>query len=88
MTLRSDAAQWLTLREIDQQALRPKGAAFRAFKHLAPQWKENQDYQLLLASEDSVEIAALKKAGRVYPSSRNVLLLSAQTAQRIAETLR
>lgn len=87
MTLRSDT-DWLTLREIDQQARQPKGAAFRAFKQLEPQLKENHDYQLLRTGQDLTHIEELRGAGRIYRSSRNVLLLSAQTARRIAESLR
>ncbi len=79
---------WLTLREIDQHAAQPKGAAFRAFKRLQAQLKENRDYQLLRAEPDAVWIEALRATGRSYRSSRNVLLLSAGTARRIAETLR
>jgi hypothetical protein len=88
MTLQNEDQQWLTLREIDQQAIQPKGAAFRAFKQMEAQLRENQDYLLLRADQDSARIEALRQAGRIYQSSRNVLLLSTMTARRIAEMLR
>lgn len=88
MTHPNETEHWLTLREIDRQARQPKGAAFRAFKRLAPQLQENHDYHLLRTEHDSARIEALRAAGRIYRSSRNVLLLSLQTARRIAEMLR
>lgn len=88
MMLPSDDEPWLTLREIDQQAGQPKGSAFRAFKRLESDMTENRDYQLLSSDRDAARIEALRAASRVYRSSRNVLLLSAETARRLLDSFR
>jgi len=74
---------WLTLREIDQRLGAPKGTAFRAFKRLAPAWREGREFRVLDAARDAAEIEALRAAGRVYASSRAIILLSADAASRI-----
>jgi hypothetical protein len=38
---------WLTLKELDQGAGRPKGSAFRAFKRLEPGWHEGEHFEAL-----------------------------------------
>jgi len=74
---------WITLLELDRRLGRPKGTAFRAFKQRAPQWREGRDFRVLQAPADAVEIAALRAAGRVYASSRTVVLLSDAAARQI-----
>ena len=74
---------WLTLREIDQRRRAPKGTAFRAFKRLEPIWREGREYRVLHAERDAAEIEALRAAGRVYATSRTIILLSADAASRI-----
>ena len=76
---------WLTLLEMDRRLGRPKGTAFRAFKRRAPRWREGEDFRVLQARADAAEIAALRAAGRVYASSRTVILLSDAAARQIAE---
>lgn len=77
---------WQTLRELDEAAGSPKGAAFRAFKALAAQLRDNRDFRLLDAQRDATEIAAL--GSRTYRSSRNVLLISPDTASLLRKKMR
>ena len=75
---------WVTLLELDRRLGRPKGTAFRAFKRHAPQWREDHDFRVLQPGRDGDAIAQLRAAGRVYASSRSVILLSAAAARQIA----
>jgi hypothetical protein len=74
---------WVTLREIDRQAGQAKGTAFRAFKRAAPGWREDADYRALDPQRDHAEIEALRAAGRIYASSRAVVLLSPAAARAV-----
>jgi len=74
---------WLTLREIDHRLGAPKGTAFRAFKRLERNWREGREFRVLQPERDAAEIEALRAAGRVYPSSRTIILLSPEAAGRI-----
>lgn len=74
---------WVTLREIDRQAAQAKGTAFRAFKRAAPGWRENADYRALDPQRDRDEIESLRAAGRIYASSRAVVLLSPEAARAV-----
>ena len=76
-----------SFREIDQELGLPKGSSFRAFKRIEAELAQGRDYVLLLAGEDHATIARLREAGRVYASSRNVVLLSAATRARLLELL-
>ncbi|MDP3858116.1 MAG: hypothetical protein Q8Q73_10210 [Stagnimonas sp.] len=78
---------WLSLRELDARAARPKGEAFRAFRRLEAGWQQGLDYRLLRTDDAgaAAEIADLRAQGRIYPSSVSVLLLSpARSAQLLA----
>lgn len=78
---------WLSLRELDERAARPKGEAFRAFRRLEAGWQQDLDYRLLRVddADAAAEIASLRAAGRIYPSSVSVVLLSpARSAQLLA----
>ena len=81
------ASEWVTLRELDRQAGQPKGAAFRAFKRLAPRWREERDYRVLDAGRDRAEVESLRAAERVYASSRAIILLAPAAARQIADAL-
>lgn len=76
-------ADWLTLRELDQRHGRPKGSAFRAFKAALPGLREGVDFVVLAAADDAARIEPLRRAGRVYPASRNVVLLAPAAAARL-----
>ena len=77
---------WVTLRELDERLRLPKGTAFRAFKRAG--LAEGSDFRVLGAGADATEIARLRAAARIYPSSVNVVLLSARAAERLAAALR
>lgn len=74
---------WVTLRELDCQAAQTKGTAFRAFKRAAPGWREHADYRALDPQRDHDEIESLRAAGRIYASSRAVVLLSPEAARAV-----
>lgn len=75
---------WLTLFELDRRLGQAKGTAFRTFKRRAPHWREGHDFRVLQAERDGAEIESLRAAGRVYASSRTVILLSEAAARQIA----
>lgn len=75
---------WLTLLELDRRLGQAKGTAFRAFKRREARWREGHDFRVLQPERDGAEIAALRSAGRVYASSRAVILLSDAAAAQIA----
>lgn len=74
-----------TFRELDQSFGLPKGSAFRAFKRLA--LTEGRDFRLLRAGPDSDEIEALRRAGRIYAASVNVVLLTPAATDRLRDAL-
>ena len=78
---------WVTLRELDGRAGTVKGSAFRAFKHLSAGWREGTDYRVLMPEADAQAIEALRAAGRIYASSRSVVLLARSAAERVAQAL-
>lgn len=79
---------WPGFKQLDEAAARPKGEAFRAFRRLERQWRQGQDYRLLQADVDAAEIAELKRSGRVYRSSANVVLLAPTRAAELLAILR
>lgn len=82
------AADWLTFRELDARGGAPKGTSFRAFKDFEPALAEGRDYRVLRAATDAAEIDRLRQAGRIYPLSRNIVLLSPPLAERLEQALR
>lgn len=79
---------WVSLRSLDLAAGLPKGSAFRAFKQLADELIEGQDFRVLHHQHDATEIAQLRQTQGIYSNSVNVLLLSPAAAQRVATALR
>jgi hypothetical protein len=65
----------MTFRTLDQLMDAPKGTAFRAFKRALDELVEGEDHLRLESGPDAEAIAELKAAGRIYPSSVNVVLL-------------
>jgi hypothetical protein len=80
-------AGWATFRDIDRRRGAAKGTAFRAFKALAPRLTEGVDFRVLAADADRDQIEDLRHAGRIYASSRNVVLLSTAAAAMIYDAL-
>ena len=76
-----------TLKEIDEACALPKGSAFRAFKRLLPELREGGDFLWLEAGVHAPEIAALKRDGRLYPTTVNALLFTAQGRSRLLSVL-
>ena len=70
------SAEGCTLREIDERHGLPKGSAFRAFKRLRGALREDVDFTLLSAPSARSEIERLRRAGRIYRSSVNVVVLA------------
>ena len=79
---------WRTLRELDESAGTPKGTAFRAFKRIEPTLREPLDYRLLRSGEAAAQIGELRGSGRIYDSSRNVVLLSPALSETLLARLR
>jgi ATP-dependent protease HslVU (ClpYQ) peptidase subunit len=78
---------WITFRELDQACARNKGSAFRAFKRLSADWREERDFRVLKAERDQEQILMLKSAGRLYASTVNAVLLSPAAAREIRAAL-
>lgn len=73
----------MTFRTLDQLMDAPKGTAFRAFKQALDELEEGSDHLRLESGPDAEAIAELKAAGRVYPSSVNVVLLRRPAVERM-----
>ncbi|MDE2148922.1 MAG: hypothetical protein KGJ55_03605 [Gammaproteobacteria bacterium] len=78
-------AGWISLMELDRAAGRPKGSAFRAFKALLPELRENRDFAVF--DHRRADAARLHAAGRIYRSSVNPVLLAPATARRLLAAL-
>jgi len=76
-----------SFRELDEAADRPKGSAFRAFKHLEPGLSEGRDFLLLRPGRDDAGIAELRAQDRVYRSSVNIVLVDDALAERLLKHL-
>ncbi len=76
--------QHVTLSEIDHGAGLSKGTAFRAFKSLVETLQEGVDYEVLHHQQAHKSIAELRAAGRLYGSSINVIVLTANVAERVS----
>lgn len=84
----TEPAGWLTFRELDARCGAPKGTSFRAFKDVEPTLAEGRDFRVLRAATDAGPIVRLREAGRIYPLSRNVVMLSPPLAERLEQALR
>jgi hypothetical protein len=81
------APAWRTLKDLDREANRPKGAAFRAFKRLEPGWREGEQFRVLRSDGDAAEVAGLRAAGRLYASSRVAIVLAPAAAAAVRAAL-
>lgn len=77
-----------TLLELDRAAGATKGTAFRCFKRLLPHFEEGIDYVVLHHYSDEERVASLRRQGRVYANSVNVVVLGPRAAQAVAEAMR
>lgn len=72
-----------TFRELDERLGAVKGTAFRAFKRLLGEFQEGTDFVQLDAMADGKQIAELRRSGRIYPTSVNVVLLMGPACGRV-----
>ena len=79
--------EWHSFRDIDRHLELTKGSAFRCFKSLRHELEEGRDFRLLTASDASREIDQLRRQGRIYAASINVVLLSDHARARIEARL-
>lgn len=80
------ASEW-TFRELDEARGLPKGSAFRAFKRVHEELCEGRDFRVLQANQDAGEIGDLRREGRIYAGSVNVVVLSPGATERVAHAL-
>lgn len=69
-------SDWLSFRELDRRAGRPKGEAFRAFRRLERSWREGEDFVQLRAELAPELIERLRRDDRLYPASPHAVLVS------------
>lgn len=75
----------LSLRQLDELNGQPKGTTFRWFKVCEAQLAEGVDYFLLPADEHGALIDNLKANGKIYPSTRHLLLLTRRGYQQLRQ---
>ncbi|SER72492.1 hypothetical protein [Halopseudomonas bauzanensis] len=75
----------LSLRQLDELNGLPKGTNFRWFKVCEADLVERVDYFLLPADEHQELIDRLKADGRIYPSTRHLLLLTRRGYQQLRQ---
>lgn len=76
VTMQEKIAQRLwSFKEIDTLHQQPKGTAFRAFKQ-QQDLMEGEHYHYLSATTHTAEIESLRRAGRIYKSTVNAVLLT------------
>ena len=66
----------LSFRQLDELNRLEKGSTFRLFKRWETQLEEGQDFHYLPDTEHGVFIESLKQQGKVYASSRHLVLLT------------
>lgn len=76
-----------TFREMDEEHACPKGAAFRAFKRVLAQLHEGRDFYYYSAAVHKTEIEELRRAGRLYGSTVNAVVLAESGYRRVREVL-
>lgn len=77
----------LSFKEIDQLYGSPKGTAFRAFKRLESRLSEGEHFHYLDARTRRDEIDALRRTGRIYPTTVNAVLLTEAGYELIKKAL-
>lgn len=76
-----------TFCELDRAAGATKGTAFRCFKRLLPTFEEGVDYVVLHHERDGERVASLRRQGRVYANSLNVVVLGPRAAGAVADSM-
>lgn len=80
--------EYLSLKELDNQLGQPKGTGFRLFKAKLQSLTEGEDFILLDAELDAATIKQLKAEDRVYPHSRNVVMLTKHSFEMLKTVTR
>lgn len=78
----------LSFRQIDEMNGFTKGTTFRLFKHSGDALEEGRDFFYFPASEYGEWIEALQAAGKVYRSSRHLVLLTRDGYERLQQLSR
>ena len=73
--------------EIDRELLLPKGSAFRAFKSLAGELREGEDFFCCDSRFDAERFAEWWVTGRFYGGTVNAVLLGARAQSRLKQAL-
>ena len=73
--------------EIDRELLLPKGSAFRAFKALADEFREGEDFFCCDSRFDAERFAEWWVTGRFYGGTVNAVLLGARAQSRLKQGL-
>ncbi|MGD8430412.1 MAG: ORF6N domain-containing protein [Ectothiorhodospiraceae bacterium] len=71
-----DGLETLSFRQLDQLNGLAKGGSFRAFKRLRAQLCEGVHYFVLDAAEYPDRIESLRRDGRIYPATVNLVLIT------------
>lgn len=66
----------LSFRQLDELNRLEKGSTFRLFKRWEAQLVEGQDFHYLSEAEQGAFIDSLKAQGKVYASSRHLVLMT------------
>lgn len=82
-TIRYRGSECLSLKQLDELNSLPKGSSFRLFKRAA--LVEGEDFHLLDHSLERELIEALRGAGLIYATSRNVVLITRRGYERLWE---
>jgi len=73
--------------EIDRELLLPKGSAFRAFKALADEFREGEDFLCCDSRLDPAGFVDWTATGRFYGGTVNAVLLGARAQSRLKQGL-
>ncbi len=73
----------LSFRQVDELNGVTKGTTFRLFKRAGDALEPERDFFYLPAEENSDWIETLRAAGRIYPSSRHLVLLTREGYERL-----
>ena len=75
----------LSFRQVDVMNGFSKGTTFRLFKRAGDALQQGRDFFYLPATDYGEWIEALRAAGRIYPSSRHLVLLTREGYERLQQ---
>lgn len=74
-----------TFKEIDEMLKQPKGAAFRLFKRAQRYLREGEHFFCVDERVDAEAVAQLRRMGRIYASTVNVVLIDGAGLQLLCD---